>query len=78
MSGLRLAIDTGGTFTDLIVEDSVGRLSFYKSPTTPSDPVQGVLDVLAVAAAMHGLSRGAFLANSVTLLHGTTARSTPC
>jgi len=72
MSGKRLSIDTGGTFTDLIVEDPTGQLTFFKSPTTPSNPVQGVLDVLQVAADGHGLSRAEFLAGSSTLLHGTT------
>lgn len=72
MSGFRLAVDTGGTFTDLIVEDGHGRLTFFKSPTTPSDPVVGVLDVLAVAADAKGESRRHFLSQSLTLLHGTT------
>jgi N-methylhydantoinase A len=72
MSGLRLAIDTGGTFTDLIVEDERGGLTFFKSPTTPSDPVQGVLQVLRVAAQGHGTSFADFLGGSASLLHGTT------
>ena len=46
---MRFAVDVGGTFTDLVVED--GRAcSFYKSPTTPRTPIEGVLDVLALAA----------------------------
>ena len=40
---MRFACDTGGTFTDLIVEDSDGTLSMYKAPTTPEDPILGVL-----------------------------------
>ena len=43
---MRFAIDTGGTFTDLAVEDETGRLHQFKSPTTPDDPVRGLLDVL--------------------------------
>ena len=43
--GVRFAVDTGGTFTDLVVEDDDGRLSIYKSSTVPSDPVQGILNV---------------------------------
>ena len=44
---LRFAVDTGGTFTDLVVEDGGPWLRFYKRPTTPADPVEGLLDVLA-------------------------------
>ena len=48
---MRFACDTGGTFTDLIVEDDQGGLHMYKASTTPADPVKGVLDALALAAA---------------------------
>lgn len=41
----RLAVDTGGTFTDLVVQDaSSGDLRIYKVPSTPSDPGQAVLE----------------------------------
>ena len=48
---MRFACDTGGTFTDLIVEDDDGTLSMYKAATTPEDPVLGVLNALTLAAA---------------------------
>jgi N-methylhydantoinase A len=69
---MRLATDTGGTFTDLVVEHDDGSITLYKSSTTPSDPVQGVLDALALAAADHGLTPVDFLARSDTFIHGTT------
>ena len=72
MNGMRLAIDTGGTFTDLIVEDPQGQLSFFKSPTTPADPIVGVLKVLEMGAEGHGRTLSDFLGNSISLLHGTT------
>jgi hypothetical protein len=53
---MRLATDTGGTFTDLIVEDDDGSISLYKAATVPSDPVSGVLDALTIAADARGLS----------------------
>ena len=68
---MRLACDTGGTFTDLVVEAD-GRLRMYKSSTTPDDPIEGVLDALALAAADAGLSRAEFLARGDTFIHGTT------
>jgi N-methylhydantoinase A len=69
---VRFAVDTGGTFTDLVVEDEHGRLSIYKSPTVPADPVQGILNVFDVAAGERGLSREQLLGEGSVLIHGTT------
>ncbi|MEE8172259.1 MAG: hydantoinase/oxoprolinase family protein [Alphaproteobacteria bacterium] len=69
---MRFAVDTGGTFTDLLVEDDSGEVRMYKAATTPSDPVAGVLDTLAAAAADYGLSRPDLLAKGDMLIHGTT------
>lgn len=69
---MRLATDTGGTFTDLVVEDDNGRISLFKASTVPSDPVQGVLDALALAAAANGETLAAFLARADMFIHGTT------
>ncbi len=41
---IRLGIDIGGTFTDLVAEDSSGELWGVKVPTTPSAPAQGALE----------------------------------
>ncbi|HEU5272014.1 MAG TPA: hydantoinase/oxoprolinase N-terminal domain-containing protein, partial [Xanthobacteraceae bacterium] len=42
-SGLRLAADIGGTFTDIAVfDDTTGRLSFGKVLTTPHRLVDGI------------------------------------
>lgn len=64
---LRIGIDTGGTFTDVVAYDEEsGELIVTKTPTTPADPsigfVQGLTKVLdhlgagrcAVAALSHG------------------------
>ncbi|MDO8209560.1 hydantoinase/oxoprolinase family protein [Conexibacter sp. CPCC 206217] len=69
---MRFAVDTGGTFTDLVIEDDDGRLSVHKSSTVPSDPVQGILDVFAVAADARGVTRAQLLDAGSTLIHGTT------
>lgn len=69
---MRLATDTGGTFTDLIVESDDGSIELFKSSTTPSDPVQGVLDALALAAASHSEPLAHFLDRAHTFIHGTT------
>jgi N-methylhydantoinase A len=42
--GARLAIDVGGTFTDVVsLVPETGELGFGKVPTTPDDPARGVL-----------------------------------
>ena len=43
----RLAIDIGGTFTDLILfNEKNGKLTAYKSLSTPSDPSNGVVNTI--------------------------------
>ena len=65
----RIAIDTGGTFTDLVLSDpESGRLVFHKVPSTPADPSralgQGVRELVARA--------GVATAEILYLIHGTT------
>ena len=67
---LRLATDTGGTFTDLAVEEGDGRISLYKSPTTPADPVQGVLDCSAL---QHTTERAHCATSSLAPTRSSTA-----
>ncbi len=66
----RFACDTGGTFTDLIVE--ADDLRMYKAHTVPSDPTRGVLDALTLAATDRGLSLEALLQRGELFVHGTT------
>ena len=51
---MRLACDTGGTFTDLVVEAD-GALRMYKASTVPHNPAEGVLNALTLAAEDIGL-----------------------
>ncbi len=69
---MRFATDTGGTFTDLVVEDDDGSITLHKAPTVPSDPVAGVLDALTVAAEARGLTLAGLLAKADSFIHGTT------
>ena len=44
---LRLGIDTGGTFTDVVVFDPTsGQMTSFKVPSTPENPAQAVLDAV--------------------------------
>ena len=69
---LRFAIDTGGTFTDLIVSGPGNALSMFKAATTPRDPVVGVIDSLKIAADAARFTLGDYLARGEMLVHGTT------
>ena len=69
---LRFAIDTGGTFTDLVVGEPDGSLSLHKTATVPSDPVAGVIGSLAAAAEATGETLAKYLARGDLLVHGTT------
>jgi N-methylhydantoinase A len=61
---MRIAIDTGGTFTDCVfVHD--GRLEILKVPSTPHQPAQAIAEVLRRLATKLG-------ANSCELTLGTT------
>jgi N-methylhydantoinase A len=47
---LRVAVDIGGTFTDLVAHDEDTREQFaVKSPSTPSDFIDGVMNALGKA-----------------------------
>lgn len=69
---MRIATDTGGTFTDLILETDDLKLKMFKAPTTPADPISGVLEAAALAAADTGLSTKDFLSRVDMFIHGTT------
>jgi len=69
---MRVSIDVGGTFTDLVVEYEDGHYSYYKSPTTPDAPIQGIIDVIDVAAHGMGKSRKDLLGFVDTFIHATT------
>ncbi len=64
MANLRVAVDVGGTFTDIcVLDEASGSVSVAKVPSTP-DPIDGVL--LGVADA------GVDLSEVVLFSHGTT------
>jgi N-methylhydantoinase A len=44
---LRVAIDTGGTFTDCVWADATGRLRMLKVLSTPADPSQAIVEALS-------------------------------
>ena len=75
--GYRLGIDIGGTFTDFVAYDEVGRaLSAWKNLSTPQDPIQGIMTGLRTFGAIDdiaGIRLGTTVATNA-LLEGKGAR----
>ncbi|ADP81308.1 hydantoinase/oxoprolinase family protein [Pseudofrankia inefficax] len=74
MSGYRIGVDVGGTFTDCVLLRPDGSLVVEKTPTTPHDQSEGVLAGLLRLARAEGLDDSpALLADTESIVHGTTA-----
>ncbi len=66
---IRIGIDTGGTFTDVVAVDEVsGELVTTKTPSTPADPAVGFMTGIDKVLGQLGLGGDAVAAVS----HGTT------
>jgi N-methylhydantoinase A len=63
----RLAVDVGGTFSDVVVFDEAnGDVRIGKHPTNPTAPEDGVIDVITASDSGDAVQRAAYF------LHGTT------
>jgi N-methylhydantoinase A len=68
-SAVRIAVDIGGTFTDLqILDPKSGAVHDFKSPSTPHDPSEGLIAALEGASQRFGFA----LSDVGMLLHGST------
>lgn len=68
-----IGVDVGGTFTDAVLDDDAGTVLAAKSPSTPPDYSQGVLDVLGLLAEQLGKALPEMLAETHHIAHGTTS-----
>jgi N-methylhydantoinase A len=67
--GYRLGVDVGGTFTDLLLfDDATGEFWRHKTPSTPHDSSEGILNGVDAVTAEAGVSP----AEIEFFLHGTT------
>lgn len=67
-----IGVDTGGTFTDLVLLDADGRVYFDKAFSTPADLTRGVLAALERVAGRVGRPMVEVLAAAERFAHGTT------
>src|SRR3954469_23440251 len=66
---VRIGIDTGGTFTDVVaVDEETGATTTTKTPSTPADPAEGFLTGVRKVLGLMDLQGDAITAVS----HGTT------
>ncbi|WFS26648.1 hydantoinase/oxoprolinase family protein [Rhizobium rhododendri] len=65
MAKTRVAVDVGGTFTDIcIMDEETGAIRIEKTASTPDDPMQAI---------MNGIEQGGIELSEVTMFsHGTT------
>ncbi|WP_304186281.1 hydantoinase/oxoprolinase family protein [Phenylobacterium aquaticum] len=67
--GFRLGVDVGGTFTDLLLfNDATGAFWRHKTPSTPHDSSEGILDGVNVICGQAGVTPK----DVSVFLHGTT------
>ena len=65
----RLAVDIGGTFTDVVaLEEESGELHLAKVPSTPDDPANGFIDGIERIRSASGVAA----ADIAAVFHGTT------
>ena len=66
MAKLRVAVDVGGTFTDIcVMNEETGAMAIAKVPSTPKDPIEAIMSGVRDAA-------GVDLRDVVLFSHGTT------
>lgn len=69
---VRIGVDIGGTFTDVVVLDAAGQVTPTKSLSDPADPARGVERALQASAAQLGCSVETLLGGCSLFVHGST------
>ncbi|WP_027134122.1 hydantoinase/oxoprolinase family protein [Geminicoccus roseus] len=68
----RISVDTGGTFTDVVVADADGAMTVGKALTTHERIFEGMNEAIGNAAEQLGTERDRLLAATELLIYGTT------
>ncbi len=72
LDALYVGVDTGGTFTDVVVMDGAGGVVTNKAPTTPHALEEGVMAALELIADERGETLREMLSQVASFGHGTT------
>jgi N-methylhydantoinase A len=64
--------DIGGTFTDCVVMDDEGRLTVTKTPSSPENFAEGLIDAISEAASCAELGLETLLSDTRLFSHGCT------
>src|SRR5437762_12150548 len=67
-----IGVDTGGTFTDVVVLRNAGKASTAKASPTPDESSRGVMDAVAEAARAGGMESAQLLEQTILFKHGST------
>jgi N-methylhydantoinase A len=69
VTGVRIGIDTGGTFTDVVAVDPEGRVRSTKVPSSPSDPATAFMQAIEKtgAQAIRDVAHGTTVATNALL-----------
>ncbi|WP_433240344.1 hydantoinase/oxoprolinase family protein [Streptosporangium sp. CA-135522] len=71
MRSVRIGVDTGGTFTDVVaVDEQTGEITTTKTPSTPANPADGFMEGVRKVLRKAGVPAGAQAVSAV--VHGTT------
>ncbi|ETK32500.1 hydantoinase/oxoprolinase family protein [Microbispora sp. ATCC PTA-5024] len=71
MPSVRIGVDTGGTFTDVVlVDEETGQIVTTKTPSTPANPADGFMAGVHKVLEAHGGSLGVDAVSAI--VHGTT------
>jgi N-methylhydantoinase A len=70
---VRIGIDTGGTFTDVVaVDEETGATTTTKTPSTPADPAEGFLAGVHKVLGLLGIAPAEAAGAVSAVSHGTT------
>src|SRR5258706_8309921 len=68
-----IGVDVGGTFTDAVLVRADGGLVASKTPSTPPNYDEGVLNAVDLLAKETGIDRRELLGDTDYIAHGTTS-----
>jgi len=71
-NSIRVGVDIGETFTDVVAITDAGGFFTVKTPSIPADPAKGVIEGLALLAEMIGVSLQKLLVPGQRLLRQAT------